>query len=465
MFGGALGMVQTALALESWALFQEKKTKRGGTREPVVNRPPTQQDLAPLELQRKIDQLLRDELTRHWYPHAVDRRRGGFHQTMARDWSLRPDENVFLAFQARMTWAAAAFAQYSRPHHDEFAGYARHGIEFLDKTMRDQEFGGFHWVLDPEGRVDPKLGDDKHIYGLAFVIYAASKVRQVTGDELALKVAGDAFDWLEQHAHDTKHGGYFEALRRDGTPILSSDRDARNAKRTDAIGVPYGLKSTNAHIHVLEALAALSKVDKRAIVKERLREVFLIFRDQLIAEPGALYVQMSQDWRPTSTDDSFGHDVEAAYLLVEAAHALGMHDDPKAWDVARLLVDHALKWGWDSVHGGFYDKARAFDARAFDLRKVWWTQAEALNTLLVMHWKYADRTDRYWMAFSKVWDFTENHLLDPVHDGWYTQTTREGRLIGDDGKANQWKANYHTSRALINVARLLGMFTAPPAVK
>ena len=52
-------------------------------------------------------------------------------------------------------------------------------------------------------------------------VYAASKVRAVTGDELALKVARDAFDWLEQHAHDAQHGGYFEAIRRDGTPILS----------------------------------------------------------------------------------------------------------------------------------------------------------------------------------------------------------------------------------------------------
>jgi cellobiose epimerase len=462
---GAVGTMNGALAQERQAPPQTKKTERGGTREPVVSRQPKQEDLSPQALQIKIDQLLRDELTQHWYPHAVDNRRGGFHQTMARDWSLRPDQNVFLVYQARMTWTAAAFAQYSRAHHDEFVGYARHGIEFLDQTMRDQEFGGFHWLLDPSGRFDPKLGDEKHVYGMAFVIYAASKVRQVTNDELALKVAGDAFDWLEQHAHDAKNGGYFEALRRDGTPILAADRNAAKVKRADGIGVPLGLKSTNTHIHVLEALTALSKVDKREIVTERLREVFLLFRDRLIAEPGALYVLLTQDWRPVSTEDSFGHDVEAAYLLVESAHALGMRDDPKTWQVARLLVDHALKWGWDSEYGGFYDKAGAFTAKAFDQKKVWWNAAEALNTLLLMHWKYGDRTDRYWMAFLKVWEFTEKHLLDPVHGGWYTQTTRAGRLIGDNGKADQWKANYHTGRAMINVAKLLGLLTKPPEGK
>ena len=89
-----------------------------------------------------------------------------------------------------------------------------------------EERGGFHWVVDAQGRLDPSLGDEKHVYGTAFAVYAASTVRAVTGDELALKMAKDAFDWLEQHAHDSRHGGYFEAIDRDGTPILSWKADA-----------------------------------------------------------------------------------------------------------------------------------------------------------------------------------------------------------------------------------------------
>ena len=238
---------------------------------------------------------------------------------MARDWSPRPDENAFLVYQARMTWTAAAFAEYSPPHHDEFVRYARHGIEFLDRVMRDKDFGGFHWVLDSEGRVDPRQGDEKHVYGTAFVVYAASKVREVTGDELALKVARDAFDWLELHAHDPKHGGYFEAIRRDGTPILSWEQDAPIARRVDRLGVYYGFKSMNAHIHLLEALTELSKVDERPIVKERLSETFTIVRDRIAVEPGALNLYLTRDWRAIPAHDSFGHDVETAFLLVEAA--------------------------------------------------------------------------------------------------------------------------------------------------
>jgi mannobiose 2-epimerase len=64
-------------------------------------------------------------------------------------------------------------------------------------------------------------------------------------------------------------------------------------------------------------------------------------------------------------------------------------------------------------------------------------------------------TDRYAKAFVKQWNFIEHHMIDPVHGGWFAETTREGKLLGDGTKASQWKANYHTARALMNVAIML----------
>ncbi len=203
--------------------------------------------------------------------------------------------------------------------------------------MRDREQGGFHWTLDPEGRLDARLGDEKHAYGLAFVIYAGSTVREVTGDDRALAVAREAFDWLDRHAHDARNGGYFEAMRRDGTPILTFDAGAPIARRTDRVGIYYGYKTMNVHIHLLEAVAALSRVDRRPVVLERLRELHEIVRDRIAVEPGALNLYLTPDWRAIPAHDSFGHDVETAYLLVEAAEALGIAEDAKTWRVARSL--------------------------------------------------------------------------------------------------------------------------------
>jgi mannobiose 2-epimerase len=422
---------------------------------PLLAQEPGPSSLRGVVSPRELRDLLRNELTARWYPHALDRQHGGFHQNFARDWSPRTDDSKFLVYQARMTWTAAAYADFDKERRDEFLGYARHGLTFLDSVMRDREHGGFHWVLDAQGNIDSKQGDDKHVYGISFVIFAGSKVRAVGGDELGLKVARDAFDWLELHAHDAVHGGYFEALKRDGTPITAWDDKKPIAGRTDRLGIYYGFKTMNSHIHMLEALADLSRVDSRPIVKERLREVFHLVRDRIAVEPGALNLYLTRDWRAIPAHDSFGHDIETAYLLVEAADALGMADDERTWKVARSLVDHALDWGWDEQYGGFCDKGESFAGAAFDTTKVWWTEAEGLHALAVMHKKFGGMSDRYATAFRKQWDFIRRHMLDPAHGGWFGETKREGTLHGDGSKANPWKANYHTSRAMMNVATLL----------
>src|SRR5271157_900396 len=183
-------------------------------------------------------------------------------------------------------------------------------IDGVPNLVRDREQAVFQeplWCLSGrprrrmsqghDGNVDARLGDEKHIYGISFVIYAASKLRAVAADDLALKAARDAFDWLEAHAHGAGRGGYFEALTRDGTPIITCDECLPIARRQDRLGISYGFKTMNSHIHLLEALAELSRVDSRPIVTERFREVFQLVRDRIAVEPGALNLYLTRDWR------------------------------------------------------------------------------------------------------------------------------------------------------------------------
>ena len=190
--------------------------------------------------------------------------------------------------------------------------------------MRDGPSGGFFWVIGPDGRFNTALGSEMHVYGTAFALYAAAAVHEVARDETSLKVARDAFDWLERHAHDPEHGGYFEAVSRDGKPVISFDEKAAPSRRVDRLGVYYGFKSMNSHIHLLEAVAEFYRVEPTPAVRERLAELLAIVRDRIAAEPGALNLYLTRDWKPAPAHDSFGHDVETAYLLVEAAAILGI---------------------------------------------------------------------------------------------------------------------------------------------
>ncbi len=412
------------------------------------------------DLKDEVQQALETELQGLFFPKTVDREHGGFHENMGRDGSLLPDSGYSVVYQARMTWTAAAYAEFQPERKAEFLGYARHGLKCLDTTLRDKEQGGFHWSIGQNGQIDPGQDAEKHAYGTAFIVYAASKLHQVGGDADALRVARDAFDWLERHAHDPEHGGYFEAFSRDGKPLALGTRRANGSVATDRLGIPYGYKTMNSHIHLLEAFAALVKSDNRPIVRQRLDEVLALVRDKIATEPGALHLYLCRDWKPVPAHDSFGHDVETAYLLVEAAEAAGKPDDPQTWRMARLLLDHALEAGWDTTHGGFYDKGDSIGGSAYDTTKVWWTQAEGLNSLLLFHEKYGKETDKYHQAFQAQWSFIQKHQLDPEFGGWYGEVSREGKLLGNGAKASPWKACYHTGRSLMNVSRMLQPISA-----
>jgi mannobiose 2-epimerase len=386
----------------------------------------------------------------------VDRERGGFRHHFLEDWSSGDDRQKTLVFQSRMTWVAA---QVGRRYPDlaaEYLGYARHGLDFLSTVMWDGACGGFFWRLDEAGAAGEHDPAEKHVYGIAFAIYAAAAAYDATRDTGALDLAVRAFSWLEQNAHDGEHGGYLEALTRAGEPILApaEARPGNPARMFDSIGTLYGYKSANTCLHLLEALTALLRVRPDALVEARLREMSALVRDRVAAEPGCLSSYLTRDWRPVPEHSSFGHDVEAAHLLLEADRALNREEDATTLAVARRLVDHAIEWGWDTTYGGFFEKGSAFKP-AFGLRKIWWVQAEALNALLLMHERFSGTTRKYLDYFLEQWRFIRDHQVDRQYGEWHAEVSRRGTARPGQAKGTAWKAAYHNGRALMEVAERL----------
>ncbi len=411
---------------------------------------------SPVEYERlraQVDYALQVDVLGQWFPRAQSEQ-GGFDQMFDQSWQRGDTSERSLVYQARVTWLAAQAALRYPREAPIWKERALHGARFLAQ-MWDSKNGGFYWALqrDSDGKYQPQRGGEKHVYGIAFAIYALSAVHQATGDDLTLQLAQNAFYWLETHAHDKKNGGYYEALTQSGLPITVPLSEERTS---DAIGTRYGHKSMNSHIHLLEALSALHHEWPNALLNKRLNETFLLVRDTIAVESGALNQFFTANWKALPERDSFGHDIETAYLLIEAAHELRANS-PRTGIIARALVDHTLDFGWDTEHGGVYDAGGIFRTPHDDedTRKVWWTQAESLNALLLMHKRHGAHTARYWNAFVKQWNWIQQFQTDKMHRGWFPEVARDGTPPVGRNKSDGWTEAYHQGRALLNVSEML----------
>lgn len=401
-----------------------------------------------LQIAAEVEDNLHRQVLNQWFPRAVDPA-GGFHQNYAEDWSRLPGDDRSVVYQSRLTWLAAQAALRFPDQSKAYLSCARHGFQCLKDRLWDTKNGGFFWAVDGAG--EPVRAGEKSVYGVSFAIYALAALYHASKDEAALSLAQEAFRWLQVHAHDTANGGWREALTRHGEPIIAPAAGSA----TDPIGTRYGSKSMNTHIHLLESLTALYEARPSQPGREALLEVFLVVRDKVAVESaGYLNLFFTPDWKVVPDHDSYGHDVETAFLLVEASAALGMPGDTRTWALARRIVDHALKFGWDTQHGGFYDSGE-IAGLPLNRDKIWWVQAEGLNALLLMDGKFGRETSRYWDAFLTQWRFIQKHQIDAKYGGWLSEVAENGDTLPGRLKSDSWTECYHQGRALLTVSAAL----------
>jgi mannobiose 2-epimerase len=128
--------------------------------------------------------------------------------------------------------------------------------------------------------------------------------------------------------------------------------------------------------------------------------------------------------------------------------------------MARLLVNHALAYGWDAKNGGLFREGTTF-GKTEDTAKEWWVQVECLNALLMMHERYGKRDALYFKRFVEQWRFIQHHTIDAQFHGTFNLTSAEGEPQTED-KGSIWKAAYHDGRAFWNVSERLRHLAAQP---
>lgn len=408
--------------------------------------------------------MLQGEILAPWFPRAIDAVHGGFRSDFARDWTPLPSHGKFSVFQGRMTWVAAEVVLARPAQRAQYLPYMRHGADFLRDVLWDKQYGGFFWGLNDDGSISPAFTDNKQLYGISFGIYGLAGAYAATHDSGDLELAKKAFRWTDEHAHDRVNGGYFEWLTRAGKP-LQAEPYAAVVQSLPGTDFPIGYKSMNTHIHLLESFTELLKVWPDPVLRARVQELQHVVRDLVTVQPGAMNLYLTNDWHAVPDHDSYGHDVEATYLLQEAEDVLAktgarpsVAERERTERVGRMLVDHALAYGWDSAHGGVYHSG-PFMGKPTDLLKEWWVQMESLNSLLLLHERYGAKTDVYWKAFQLQWQWIQRYQVDHTAHGEYELIKPDGTPLSTV-KGRIWKASYHEARALMNVRERLDRLAA-----
>src|SRR5207249_9280964 len=130
----------------------------------------------------------------------------------------------------------------------------------------------------------------------------------------------------------------------------------------------FGRKSYDWHLGLVEAFATLY-VTGDARVRSRLEELLDIFVNKIIdTDTGYGRYYFREDWSVADRDgDSkeceYGLDLEASWLIVEAARRVGRPQDAKIRRASLMLVDHALRYGFDKGKGGVYRYGQPRDQR------------------------------------------------------------------------------------------------------
>lgn len=380
-------------------------------------------------LRAEMQEELEVNILPFWMNRMVDRERGGFYGRIDGKEQLEADAPKGAILNARILWTfSAAYRILGKKEYLETATRAK---RYLIDFFYDTDFGGIYWSLDCYGH---PLDTKKQIYAIGFAIYGLSEYARATGDEEALDYAIRLFEVIEKYSFDSVQNGYLEALTRDWKPIEDmrlSDKD-ENEKKT-----------MNTHLHILEPYTNLYRVWKDDRLKKQLHNLIRIFLDKILdRETGHLNLFFEEDWLNKYHIYSYGHDIEASWLLHEAALVLGdteLLKEVEPW-VIRIAwaADEGLNADGSLIYENFLDK------KHIDRELHWWVQAENVVGHVNLYQHFQD--EKALKIAGKAWDFICRYLIDRQGGEWHWSCYKDGTINTKDDKAGFWKCPYHNGR-------------------
>ncbi|KKI92409.1 N-acylglucosamine 2-epimerase [Bacillus sp. SA1-12] len=384
--------------------------------------------------------MLREEMEQHLIGHILpfwmklkDEKHGGFYGRVHFDLSIDKEGDKGGIAASRFLWSFSA--AYSGIKKAEYLEYANHAYRFLVEKVYDHEHHGLFWLVDYKGN---PVESQKHVYTQSFGVYALSEYYLATKNKEALNFAMLIFRLIETYGLNKENNAYKEEFTRKWNELP-------NEKLSEK-GITADI-TTNTHLHILEAYTTLYKASGDPLVKERLTNLVETFYEKIYNKATKfLHVFFDREWNSLLQLKSFGHDIEASWLIDEAIKVLNLEDDRyinMVIDIAYNIADTAI------LEDGSVANEQHFEH--VDLTRVWWVQAEAMVGFQNAYQRTKDK--RFLKIVDKLWRYTQKNIVDPRPEGeWYWSVEDNGkpteRAVGEP-----WKAPYHNSRFCLEMMK------------
>jgi mannobiose 2-epimerase len=371
----------------------------------------------------------RDAILKYWAKNSLDLVNSGFIGKL--DYSGEIDYSFVKGgvLNARILWTfSSAFLATGKTIYKEIAERA---FEYVKKHLIDYANGGTYWSVDALGN---KMDGRKQIYGLAFAIYGFSEYYKISKNPEALEIAKKLYLEIEKHSFDHKSNGYFEAFAEDWSALSDVRLSNKDLNAT---------KTMNTHLHILEAYTNLYTIfpDKQLSNKiENLLEVF----DEKIIDPtlGQLNLFFDNDWIFLSKRYSFGHDIEASWLLLDAALAIQKKEITEKWKIKAIHISEIILKNINP-DGSLYHEID-LETMYIDKHREWWVSAEAMVGFVNAYQLTNEK--KYLNAVFSLWDFIKKHIKDTENGEWHWGVLDDYSKMKED-RMGFWKCPYHNYRA------------------
>lgn len=386
------------------------------------------------QLKKEVRKELIDNILPFWISKMKDMDRGGYYGRMTGLNELIPEAPKGGILHARILWTFSSAALHL--HSDKYLAEANEVYTYLVDHFFDETYGGTYWMLHVDGT---PANMKKQIYSQAFVLYALAEFYRASEHEEARDKAKELFRLIEEHSYDKQGNGYFEAYSRDWMildDLRLSEKDA-NEKKT-----------MNTHLHLLEAYTNLYRIWPDKYVARQLKNLIDIFLEKIIdPESGHLNLFFDEEWNCKSSRYSYGHDIEASWLIEEAALVLGDEALIRKLKPVTLRIAEAAAEGLTKK--GSLINERDFVTGHLDEWSDWWPQAEAVVGFFNAWQLSGDRCylDKVYCS----WKFIKENLVDNESGEWFWSVSPQGEKDRVNDKAGFWKCPYHNSRMCLEL--------------